>query len=254
MVRALIGAFLVSIILIGGIEASGDVNILNKDTVIFDLRPLDKFKAERIKDSIHIDYDFFEPQLISKNYGDFISFLKITGVFNGKKIFFLTGEKEYIRRAAFLGFFLNLMGVKEVLFTGSFEDLKKRGVPTQTVGKKLELSRLTPNPLLDEKRFFEDPKATLLRGKDILIFECEKRGDFKIKKAKPLSADDFFEEGELITPPHDVNGKKIYLYPEDSKETYIVAFLLLNHLKLDNVKILKGDEKQWKKLNLLEKR
>ncbi len=229
-------------------------DLLDKKNILYDLRPLDEFKKERIKNSIHIDYQYFEPQLLQKKYQDFISFLTISGVDRDKKIIFITNGREDVKKAAFLGFFINLFGIKDVVSVPSFEELKKSRVPTQTTGRKMEPSKLTVDVNLIEKSLFELPSRTLLTRKNTVIFECETQSDLKIKGAKPLKSDDFFQDDHIIPPPYVIKAKNIYLYPENSRETYIVAFLLKNYLKLEGVKILKGDEKQWKRLKLMEKR
>ncbi len=231
-----------------------DMDISDKSTVVFDLRPLEEFKKERIKNSIHLDYHYFEPQLMQKSYEDFVNFLKISGVKEDSRVFFIINNKDEAKKSAFIGFFMNMLGIKEIYFAASFEELKKRGVPSVTMGRRLELSNLKAPAKTDFASFFIEPSQHIIKQKNTLIFECQPLEGFKIKKAIPLSVDDFFQQDQLKTSPHSFHGKTIYLYPENSVDTYIVAFLLKNYLKLEQVKIIKGDEKKWKKLNLLEKR
>lgn len=239
-----------------------DKSLLSTDTIIFDLRPLEEFKKERVKDSIHLDYEYFEPQLLNKNYVNFITFLRLAGVNENSKIFFLINNENDIKKSAFLGFFLNLLGVKNIKFIdGGISYWKQSGLPTQTIGRKLEPKNFQPK--INENTFFEKPDKNFFKQKNIIILKTEQNLNDIVKGVISINIEDFYTNGklrEIYTLEEFLHSqkiepnKKIFLYPEQSEKTYIIAFLLKNYLEYENVKILKGDESLWLKLKILQKR
>lgn len=244
-----------------GFIINPDKNILNSESVIFDLRSIHEFKKEHAKGSIQIDYDFFESKLIKSDFKDFLTFLKISGVSENTKIYFLLNKEEDIEKSLFLSFFLKLFNIKDInLIKGGLDEWKKRGLPTQSVGRKLETNFFQPR--MNENEFFAQPDRNLLSQKNTVIILCEKNLGYAIKGSITLDLADFILDGSLkeienikkdllekeITP-----NKKIFLYPQQNKKTYIIAYLMKYYLEYKNTKILKGEKNQWLKLRILQK-
>ncbi|MCX7991431.1 MAG: rhodanese-like domain-containing protein [Proteobacteria bacterium] len=234
-------------------------SLIKDQAIIFDMRSLEEFRKERPKDSVHLDYEFFIPKLTKKDFSDFIAFLRIIGVTEQTKIFFLINNIDDLIKSSAIGFFLNYLGIKDTFFVeGGFEGWKRAGLPTQSVGRKFLPSNFKSN--IDEKSFFINPDKNFIRNKNISVFQCDNFEDYRIKGSNILDIEIFFADGglkdkddiKLIMSASLKNHKTILLYPEDSPKTYAIAFLLIKYLEYDNVKILKGDKILWSKLKILE--
>ncbi len=243
-----------------GLIIEPDRELLKYDPLIFDLRPLEDFKKERIKGSIHLDQKYFTEKLLSKDLSELITFLRIIGVNENSKIIFSIEDKDTLIKSAFISFFIDSLGVKNIYFLkGGIKGWKEKGLPTQTVGKSFKPSDFKPN--FNENIVFAKADKNLPKQKNLVIINCDNTKSYIIKGSKFIDIELFFEEEHLLDKKkllEELNKNlikdkmKILLYPEDGVNTYAIAFLLKNYLEYMDVKILKGDHQTWLKLKILE--